>query len=186
MDGQNFKFTSSLFQILCNIYDFRLTSVVEIKWTIIIIINVSKRWQGCIWNIGIYSCSQKSSIERLDIAQFGSSYVRGVGLPFVDSCKDLGVLVDAELKFHGHIRYIVGRSSGMSVNLLNLTLLLVVIISKICHRDFFNGLKAEVICSESCIYLEFLTRCCSFWNNDKNCFILFSLLLKIFCLIIWW
>ena len=29
---------------------------------------------------------KKSSIERLDITQFGSYYVRGMGLPFVDSC----------------------------------------------------------------------------------------------------
>ena len=36
---------------------------------------------------------KKSSIERLDIAQFGSYYVHGVCLPFVDSCKDLGILV---------------------------------------------------------------------------------------------
>ena len=36
---------------------------------------------------------KKSSIERLvDIAQFGSYYIRGVGLPFVDSCKDLGTI----------------------------------------------------------------------------------------------
>ena len=43
-------------------------------------------------------------------------------MPFVDSCKDLGISVDTELKFHGHIRSIVGKSSGMSVNLLNSTL----------------------------------------------------------------
>ena len=60
------------------------------------------------------------SIERLDVAQLGSYYVRGVGLPFVDSCKNLGMLVATELIFHGHIISIVGKSSGMSVNLLNL------------------------------------------------------------------
>ena len=53
---------------------------------------------------------KKSSIERLDIAQFGSYYVRGVSLPFIDSCKDLGISVDTELKFHVHIRSIVGKS----------------------------------------------------------------------------
>ena len=58
---------------------------------------------------------KKSSIERLDIAQFRNYYVRGVGLQFVDSCKDLGILVDAELKFYGLSRSIVGKSSGMSV-----------------------------------------------------------------------
>ena len=41
---------------------------------------------------------KKSSIEKLDIARFGSFYVRGVGLPFTDSCKDLGMLVDTEIK----------------------------------------------------------------------------------------
>ena len=39
---------------------------------------------------------KKSAIERLDITQFGSYYVRGVGLPFVDSWKDLGISVDME------------------------------------------------------------------------------------------
>ena len=46
---------------------------------------------------------EKSAIERLDIAQFGSYYVRGVGLPFVDSCKELGKLVDMELKFYSEV-----------------------------------------------------------------------------------
>ena len=54
-----------------------------------------------------------------DMAQFGSYYYCGAGLSFVDSCKDSGILVDTELKFHGHIRSIVGESSGMSVSLLN-------------------------------------------------------------------
>ena len=34
---------------------------------------------------------------------------------FAVSYKDLGILVDTELKFHGHIKSIVGKSSGMSV-----------------------------------------------------------------------
>ena len=46
---------------------------------------------------------KKTSIEILDIAQFGSYCVREVGLQFVDSCKNLGILVNTELKFHGHI-----------------------------------------------------------------------------------
>ena len=45
-------------------------------------------------------------------------YVRRVSLPVIDLCKDVGILVDVALKFHGHIRSIVGKSSGMSVNLL--------------------------------------------------------------------
>ena len=39
---------------------------------------------------------KKSSIERLDMAQFGSYYVRGMSLPFADSCNDLSMLVDSE------------------------------------------------------------------------------------------
>ena len=51
----------------------------------------------------------KSSIEGLDISQFGSYYVRRMGLPFVYSCEDFGILVDTELRFHGHIRSIDGK-----------------------------------------------------------------------------
>ena len=61
---------------------------------------------------------KKSSIERLDIAQFGSYYVRTVGLLFIDSCKDLGISVDTELQFDGHIRSIVGKRSGTSVEVV--------------------------------------------------------------------
>ena len=43
-------------------------------------------------------------------------------LSFVDSCKDLVILVDMEFKLHVYIRSIVGKSSGMSVNLQNSTL----------------------------------------------------------------
>ena len=52
---------------------------------------------------------KKSFIESLDIAEFRSH-------------KELCILVDTELNFHGHIRYIVEKSSGMSVNSLNSTL----------------------------------------------------------------
>ena len=45
-----------------------------------------------------------------------------VGLLSVDSYKDLGIIVNTELKFHRHIRTIVRKSSGMSVNLLSSTL----------------------------------------------------------------
>ena len=51
-------------------------------------------------------CTKQSSIEKIDIAQFGSYYVQGVGLPFVNSCKDLGILVGTGLQFRGHIRSI--------------------------------------------------------------------------------
>ena len=52
---------------------------------------------------------KKSSIERLHIAQIGSYYVRGVGLPFIHSSKDLGILAVTELECHGQIRFILGE-----------------------------------------------------------------------------
>ena len=64
----------------------------------------------------------KYSIERLDTAQFWRYYVRGVGLLFIDSFKDLGLLFDTELKLHGNIISIVWERSGLSINLLNSTL----------------------------------------------------------------
>ena len=45
---------------------------------------------------------KKFSIERSAISQFESYNVRGVGLSLVDSCKDLGILVDTELILHGY------------------------------------------------------------------------------------
>ena len=35
-----------------------------------------------------FARNKKFSIERIDIVQFGSYCICGVGLPFVDSCKD--------------------------------------------------------------------------------------------------
>ena len=46
---------------------------------------------------GMRFARNKSFIERLCIAQFWSYYVRELGLPLVDSCKDLGILVDTEM-----------------------------------------------------------------------------------------
>ena len=62
--------------------------------------------------------ARKKSYIEFDTAQFRSYYVRGVGLPFVDTCMDSGIIVDTELKFHGHVKSIIGKSSGISVNLL--------------------------------------------------------------------
>ena len=42
---------------------------------------------------------KKSFTEKLDMAQFESYYIRRMGLPFVDSCTELVILVDTELKF---------------------------------------------------------------------------------------
>ena len=42
-------------------------------------------------------------------AVFLSYHVREVGLPFVDSCKDLGLLVDTELNFMGTLDLFFGN-----------------------------------------------------------------------------
>ena len=90
-----------------------------------IIVRVASYW-GLQLNSGKFSVKRftckNSFIERLDIAQFKGYYVRRVGFPFVDSFEDLGIIVDTKLKFHEHISSIVGRSSRISVNLLNSTL----------------------------------------------------------------
>ena len=91
-------------------------------------------------------CCIKKSYIKFDIAQFRSYYVRGVGSPFVDSCKDLDIIVDTGLKFHGYIRSIVEKSSGISVNLLNSTFC--------CSREFMLTLNnrriLRMFCADHC------------------------------------
>ena len=41
----------------------------------------------------------KTYVLSYVLSEFGSYYVCGVGWPFVDSFKDLGILVDTELNF---------------------------------------------------------------------------------------
>ena len=50
-----------------------------------------------------------------------SLFSRGVALGFVDSCRDLGVVVDSKLKFHKHVDAVVGKAAGMMSNLLRST-----------------------------------------------------------------
>ena len=42
-------------------------------------------------------------------------------IPFVDQMKDLGVVVDDKLRFHHHLRTIVGRAGGLMSDLLRST-----------------------------------------------------------------
>ena len=84
--------------------------------------NGGHKWVNAVICCHMRFVRKKSSIEIFYIPQFESYCVRGMSLPFVDSCKDLGILVDTELKLHGHLLSIVGKSSGMSVNLQNSTL----------------------------------------------------------------
>ena len=48
-------------------------------------------------------------------------HINNVKLDFVDSYKDLGVIIDTSLKFHDHIRTVVGRMGGLLNDLLRST-----------------------------------------------------------------
>ena len=47
--------------------------------------------------------------------------INNVKLDFVNSYKDLGVIIDTSLKFHDHIRTVVGRMGGLLNDLLRST-----------------------------------------------------------------
>lgn len=48
-------------------------------------------------------------------------YLDGVQLRFVESHRDLGVTVDTRLRFHQHVREVVGKAAGLAINLLRST-----------------------------------------------------------------
>ena len=58
----------------------------------------------------------------------GLYLLNGSRIQLVDSFKDLGVLVDNKLKFHGHIRKIAHKAGGVSMSLLK---------STVCHTPKF-------------------------------------------------
>ena len=64
-------------------------------------------------------CRGKYNWEGLGNA--ASYYLNGVRIELVRSFKDLGVLVDDDLKFHGHIRRAVQKAGGMASGLLKST-----------------------------------------------------------------
>jgi len=46
----------------------------------------------------------------------------GVDLGVEESVRDLGILVDSSLRFHAHVRQVVGKNSGLANNILRSTL----------------------------------------------------------------
>ena len=48
--------------------------------------------------------------------------IGGVNLRYVDSYKDLGIMIDSGLKFHAHINTVVGKTGAMINNLLSSTI----------------------------------------------------------------
>ncbi len=65
---------------------------------------------------------QRGSVEWENIGVLSSYSLLGQTIPMVTSHKDLGVTVDTTLRFHIHIRGIVNKASGLSVNFLRSTL----------------------------------------------------------------
>ena len=49
-------------------------------------------------------------------------HINNSNITFAQTCRDLGIMVDSELKFHAHIKSIVGKASGISSNILSSTL----------------------------------------------------------------
>ena len=57
-------------------------------------------------------------------SEIGNNYeynIGGVSLDVVKYSRDLGILVDVDLKFHHHVRELVCRASGLSNSLLRST-----------------------------------------------------------------
>jgi hypothetical protein len=60
--------------------------------------------------------------EWNDVDPLARYYLSGTPLEFVQSHRDLGVVVDVGLKFHHHVREVVGKASGLANNLLRSTI----------------------------------------------------------------
>ena len=73
--------------------------------------------------------SLKLNVSKCIVMRFGEKVrtdtvryrLGGQDLEFVGNCKDLGVIVDVKLRFHEHVRCVVGRASGLIGNLLRST-----------------------------------------------------------------
>ena len=57
-----------------------------------------------------------------DVGTLANYYVNGAQLKFVEAHKDLGIMVDLSLRFHRHVRILVGKASALSSSLLSATL----------------------------------------------------------------
>ena len=60
------------------------------------------------------------SMARRDIAP-ATYFLSGQLIPSVDSHEDLGVVVNSDLKFHGHVRSVAHRAGGLAQNFLKST-----------------------------------------------------------------
>jgi len=65
---------------------------------------------------------QRGCIDWNALGPYNSYYLKGVQVPMAKSYVDLGVTVDTTLKFHQHIRGIVGKAGALTSNLLKSTL----------------------------------------------------------------
>jgi hypothetical protein len=78
----------------------------------------------------------------------GKYYLDGVQLEFVDSWRDLGVIVDVKLRFHEHVRTAVNKAAGLANNLLRST----VNRSPIFMKTLFISHIRPILDYCSCVY----------------------------------
>ena len=90
-------------------------------------------------------------------------------LRFVSSHRDLGMLVDVKLKFHGHVLSVVRKADGMVGELLQ---------AIVCHSSFTlssfvshgRSIKVQFLCLECALCDEQkITRICSKEVDKREC-----------------
>ena len=57
-----------------------------------------------------------------DLGTVCSYHLASADIPFSSACRDLGVIVDNQLKFHSHVKSVTSKASGLCQNLLSSTL----------------------------------------------------------------
>jgi len=88
-----------------------------------VIVDVARSW-GLELNAG--KCSvlrfQRGGVRWSEVGSLAGYSLDGVDIQFATSSRDLGVIVDSDLKFHIHVRSIVAKAAGLSCNILNSTM----------------------------------------------------------------
>ena len=67
-------------------------------------------------------CTMMRFGRHRNLATTLSYMIGGFNIPRVESARDLGIIVDEELKFHTHARSVSCKASGLSMNILKTTL----------------------------------------------------------------
>ena len=86
----------------------------DIDW----LARLSHDW-GLVFNTGKTVCVRFHRGRAL--GPVNAYRLEGSPVNFVDSCRDLGVVVDSQLRFHQHISQVVSKAGGVSMNILKST-----------------------------------------------------------------